>query len=148
MKDIEEVEPTLEWLGVTYRIILGPDQTGGAMSIVESVSPPDSGPPMHIHHDADETFVMLSGECVFSRAGQTLRASAGETVFVPRGAEHTFRVIGPEPSRHLVILTPGGFEGFFREMASGKYRIPEDMETVVRLGAAFNLEFTGPPLDG
>ena len=72
--------------------------------------------------------------------------SAGETVFVPRGVEHTYRVIGDKPCRHLVILTPGGFEGFFYDMARQQCRIPEDMAAIEQSAARFNLRFTGPPL--
>ncbi len=76
----------------------------------------------------------------------TLLRSAGESVFIPRGREHTFRVIGDQPCRHLVILTPGGFEGFFAEMAVKQCRIPEDMPTIEEAATRFNMRFTGPPL--
>jgi quercetin dioxygenase-like cupin family protein len=139
--------PLLEWLGVTYRTILATADSGGAMSIVDSVSPPGSGPPRHIHHAEDETFVVLTGEVEFLLDGARFRRGAGETAFIPRGKEHTFRVCGNEPSRHLVILTPGGFEGFFADMAKGRYRIPEDMPAILQAAARHNLSFTGPPLE-
>ena len=104
------------------------------------------GPPRHIHHAEDETFVVLSGEVEFWVAGERLLRGPGEAAFVPRGVEHTFRVVGDRPSRHLVILTPGGFEGFFREMAEARCRIPEDMPAVLQSAGRHNLEFTGPPL--
>ena len=44
------------------------------------------------------------------------------------------------------MLTPGGFEGFFYEMAREQYSIPEDMEHVNASAARHNLAFTGPPL--
>lgn len=135
-----------EWLGVHYRTILSTADTGGAMSITDTVSPPGSGPPRHIHHDADETFVMLTGDTEFWLEGERFTRSPGETVFVPRGKEHTFHVISDIPSRHLVILTPGGFEGFFAEMSAGKFRIPEDMPAIEESGKRHHLSFTGPPL--
>lgn len=137
---------TLEWLGTTYSTILSTETTGGRMSIVDSTSPAGSGPPRHIHADADETFVVLTGRCEFWMAGKTFTRGPGETAFVPRGTEHTFRVIGEDESRHIVILTPGGFEGFFAEMAKGGYHIPEDMGAIVEIGARFHLTITGPPL--
>lgn len=146
--DIETARPqTLEWLGTTYRTILAPADTAGAMSIVDSVSPAGSGPPRHVHKREDETFVLLTGACEYWLEGECFVRRAGETVFVPRGREHTFRVTGDAPSRHLVILTPGGFEGFFAEMAAGKFRIPEDMAAIVEAGVRHSLEITGPPLD-
>lgn len=137
----------VDWLGSQYRTILKTDQTGGAMAIVDSVSAVGSGPPRHVHHDADETFVLLTGECRFWLEGETMLRGPGETVFVPRGKEHSFVVIGDLPCRHLIILTPGGFEGFFYEMAERGCRIPQDMAQIARIGAAYELEFTGPPMD-
>lgn len=147
MKDQADARETLEWLGVTYRTILRPEETGGAMSIVDSTSPPDSGPPRHVHKAEDETFVILSGACRLWMAGNERILSAGESAFIPRGTEHTFRVIGDMPCRHLVILTPGGFEGFFADMARGGYRIPEDMEAINASAQKHNMAFTGPPLE-
>lgn len=136
----------VEWLGTWYKVLLSREASGGALSVTESVGPPNSGPPRHVHHDADETFVMLSGECEFWLEGETFHRGPGATVFVPRGREHTFRVVGPQPSRHLVILTPGGFEGFFVDMAKNGYRIPQDMAAIAKVAEAYKLEFTGPPL--
>lgn len=136
----------IEWQGVHYKTLLSAADSGGAVSVVDSVSPPHSGPPRHIHHDADETFVVLSGDVEFWLEGETMTRGPGETAFVPRGKEHTFRVVSDTPSRHLVILTPGGFEGFFAEMAAGKFRIPEDMPAIEESAARFQLRFTGPPL--
>ncbi len=136
----------VEWLGVTYRTILPSNESGGSMSITDSVSPPKSGPPRHIHHDADETFVVLTGDCEFWLEGESFVRGPGETAFVPRGREHTFQVVSDVPCRHLVILTPGGFEGFFHDMAKGKYRIPEDMAAIEDCARRYHLTFTGPPL--
>ena len=146
MKDSILGPDAIEWLGVHYNTILTTDATNGAMSITDSVSPPGSGPPRHIHHDADETFVMLTGDSEFCLEGERFTRGPGQTVFVPRGKEHTFRIVSDVPARHLVILTPGGFEGFFAEMAAGQLRIPEDMAEIARIAAIYQLTLTGPPL--
>lgn len=136
----------VEWLGVHYRTILKTADSGGAISVVDSVSPSNSGPPRHVHHDADETFIVLTGDILFWLEGEQLTRGPGETMFIPRGKEHTFQVVSDTPSRHLVILTPGGFEGFFAEMAAGQFRIPQDMPAIVKAASRYRMEFTGPPL--
>jgi quercetin dioxygenase-like cupin family protein len=136
----------IEWLGVQYHTILGTAETNGTLSVTDSVSPSGSGPPRHIHHDADETFVLLSGDAEFWLDGERFTRTPGQTVFIPRGKEHTFRIVSKIPARHLVILTPGGFEGFFAEMAKGNLRIPEDMATIEKFATRYHLSFTGPPL--
>lgn len=135
-----------DWNGVKYKTILSTEETGGKMSIVDSLSPVGSGPPLHVHTGEDETFIIVTGACKFHLAGEEFVRGPGETVFIPRGAEHTFQVVGDMPCRHIVILTPGGFEGFFAEMAAGGFAIPADMPAIEESAARHNLRFTGPPL--
>lgn len=137
---------SIEWQGVHYKTLLTADESQGAMSVVDSVSPPNSGPPRHIHHDADELFVLLTGDVEFWLEGESFTRGPGEAVFVARGREHTFRVVSDCPSRHVVVLTPGGFEGFFAEMAKHAYRIPQDMPAIEECAGRHHLQFTGPPL--
>lgn len=147
MKDLSKDDGAIEWLGVLYKTILGPEESGGTMSIVDSLSPEGSGPPRHIHRSEDETFVILTGRCRVWIDGHEQILSAGESAFIPKGKEHTFKVLEGAPCRHLVILTPGGFEGFFDEMAKGQFAIPDDMPAIIEAGSRHNLTFTGPPLD-
>lgn len=136
----------IEWQGTRYKTLLAEADTNGTIAVVDSVSPPNSGPPRHIHHDADETFVLLTGEVEFWLEGERFIKSPGTAVFVPRGKEHTFRVVSAVPSRHVVVLTPGGFEGFFEDMARDRLKIPEDMAAIEESAARYRLSFTGPPL--
>ena len=147
MTDFPSGPGTVEWLGTLYKTVLTATETGGGISITDSLSPPASGPPRHVHHDADEAFMVLTGECEFWVAGERFRRGPGEAAFIPRGTEHTFRITSDTPSRHLVILTPGGFEGFFAEMAAGQYGIPQDMEPITRIAETHHMTFTGPPLE-
>ena len=91
MNDLNTDQDTLEWLGVSYRTILSPEDTGGAMSIVDSTSPPESGPPRHIHHNEDEIFVILTGKVRVWLEGEETVLEAGQSAFIPRGKEHTSR---------------------------------------------------------
>lgn len=146
MKDLSQSPDTIEWAGVTFRTILDTTATAGCMSIVEIVAPPQFSPPRHVQHGEDETFVVLSGEIEVWLEGALRIVGPGQSAFVPRGREHSFRVLGNRPCRHLVILTPGGFEGFFADMAAGQFRIPEDMPEILESGARHQMDFTGPPL--
>ena len=104
--DVAEVE----WLGTRYRTTLAPEDSGGSISIVDSLSPVESGPSRHVHHKEDETFFVITGKCKLWIEGLETIAGPGESVFIPRGTEHTFKIIGDKPCRHLIILTPGGFD--------------------------------------
>lgn len=136
----------VEWQGTLYKTLLTAAQTAGTLSIFESLDQPGYGPPRHVHKAEDETFYVLAGEVEFWRDGETTRHGPGEVVFVPRGRNHTFRILGTSPARMVTVMTPGGFDGFFAEMAEGQYRIPQDMGPIAAIAARYNLEFTGPPL--
>ncbi|MDW6023468.1 quercetin 2,3-dioxygenase [Mesorhizobium sp. BAC0120] len=137
---------TVSWQASTYKVLLTADMSGGQMGVFEAVAAPDSGPPRHVHQREDETFYILSGEAIFWLDGETRTVGPGDVVFAPRGKPHTFHVIGPNPARWVTILTPGGSEAFFLEMAAGNYRIPQDISEVARIAARYDLEFVGPPL--
>ncbi len=91
--------------------------------------------------------MVLEGEIELWVDGQRSALGPGEAALIPRGAEHAFRVAEAGPVPKYVMLTPGGFEGFFLAMARGGFRIPEDMAEIERIAAVHHLTFTGPPLD-
>ena len=134
------------WNGMDYEILLNAKEGVSSIGSFVSMDAPGSGPPRHIHHDADESFFVLSGEVEFWVAGETIFAHAGMMLTVPKGTEHCFRIIGANPARMLTIMTPGGFEGFFGAVAKENLRIPEDMQRIAEIGTQYNLSFTGPPL--
>lgn len=144
--DLRPSPHTVEWLGTQYKTLLSAAQTAGRLSIFESLDQPGYGPPRHVHKAEDETFYLLAGEVEFWQEGQTTRHRPGEVVFIERGRNHTFRILGASPARMVTVMTPGGFDGFFAEMAAGRYQIPQDMGQIASVGARYNLEFTGPPL--
>jgi Cupin domain len=59
---------------------------------------------------------VLEGEVTLSVGGQTIKATPGTMVFLPRDVVHSF-VIDSEQLRVLILLTPAGFEGWFKEFS-------------------------------
>src|SRR5579863_6739930 len=64
--------------------------TGGAVGVIELLSPKGSGSPLHVHHREDEWFYVLEGELTFWVGGRIISAPAGSFVFGPRDIPHTF----------------------------------------------------------
>ena len=64
-------------------------------------------------------------------------APAGSFVVVPRGAVHRPSNPGPEPTRVLLVFSPGGMDHFFEEAAEGRVPLagppPTDPEVLERL---------------
>ena len=46
-----------------------------------------------------------------------LQAGPGDLLRKPRGIAHTFWNAGDEPARLLELISPAGFENYFRELA-------------------------------
>ena len=140
-------EGAFEWIGAWYKTILSSEDTEGEISVVDCMSPPGFGPPRHIHHSQDETFVILTGRIEFRLEGARFVRGPGETAYIPKGREHTFRIAGEEWSHHFVTTTPGGLDAFFEEMGRQGLDLPHDMERIVENARRHALEFTGPPLE-
>ena len=94
------------------------DTTGGAFTVFEERDPVDT--PLHVHEHEDELFYVLEGEHVFQVGDEELRVGPGGLVFAPRGVPHAQRRVVPRTGRVLVMTSPAGFEGFFRELATGE----------------------------
>ncbi len=104
-------------LGNPWTIKASREDTGGTLAVLEGSFRPMSGAPAHVHHQHEETFYILEGEFLFQLGTQAMTATAGTFVFVPRGVPHAFENVGNQPGRILGIMTPGGYEQFFEELA-------------------------------
>ena len=76
-----------------------------------------AGPGVHSHPGFDETFYVVSGEWEFVVGHDTVVASPGTVVFLPRGVFHTFRSTGRVDGTLVGVAVPGGIEDFFEEAA-------------------------------
>jgi mannose-6-phosphate isomerase-like protein (cupin superfamily) len=109
------LENTYQYAGGTISILLSGSETGGTLAVWEAVQKPGSEPPLHVHHDTDETFFVMEGAMRFMVGDQIVDATAGSVVFAPRGVPHAFKIKSPQ-ARAITLCTPAGFEEFFREM--------------------------------
>jgi len=107
----------IQALGNSWTIKASVEDTGGPFSVIEGTFQSRSRAPGHVHRQHEETFYVLEGEFVFQLGTQTVKATAGTFVFVPRDVPHAFENVGNQPGRILGIMTPGGYEKFFEELA-------------------------------
>ncbi len=136
---------TATWLGTHYTITVDRRDSGGTVGMFIGEVPAGSGPPIHIHHNEDEVIHVLDGEYQMWLDGAVSLLKPGQSVFLPRGVPHTFRIVSPTPGRNIAVLTPGGFEQFFPDVAARNLSIPQDMAALAALGDRYGIEFLGPP---
>jgi quercetin dioxygenase-like cupin family protein len=133
------------WNGASYQTILSCAETGGALSVMYVDAPPLSGPPSHVHAAEDETFILLEGSVDLAVGDCRFTCGPMQTAFVPRGVPHSF-LTGPDGAKGFTILSPGGFEGFFAEMARSGLHLPRDLAAVREVASRYGSTFVGPGL--
>ncbi|MDQ3587206.1 MAG: cupin domain-containing protein [Actinomycetota bacterium] len=135
------------------------EQTEGRLLQVRSSDSRGAAPPLHIHHDADETWYVIDGRLTVFVGDERIEAGPGDFVFGPMGVPHAFLVTS-ERAESLITFSPAGtkgpsgygVDGFFREAAipaipgQGAPEPTEaDPEHLARLMLRYGIELVGPP---
>jgi mannose-6-phosphate isomerase-like protein (cupin superfamily) len=103
-------------LGVAWKI--EGTETAGCFAVVEHPIPPRSlAAPLHFHHNEDEYSYVLEGTLGALLGDQVVTATPGSWLLKPRGEWHTFWNPGHSLCRVVEIISPSGFEHYFREVA-------------------------------
>jgi quercetin dioxygenase-like cupin family protein len=92
------------------------EETRGQFALIEATARKGNVPPRHIHRREEETFYVLEGEMTVTVGDRTFKATPGTLVSLPRDVAHSF-AIESEQLRTLILLTPAGLEGFFKEFS-------------------------------
>jgi mannose-6-phosphate isomerase-like protein (cupin superfamily) len=140
------------WLvGDLITVKVASEDTDGAFSIAEETTPPQGGPPPHLHQQEGEVLYVLEGEVEFLVGERTIRAGTGSCAYIPKRTLHTFKNVGTSHSRVLAILTPGGLDKFFLEAGepamegSSAPKGEPDVGRIVEIGQKYGLEIPPPP---
>ena len=140
------------FLGALSTIKASAETTAGRVAVTENWAPRGHGSPLHVHHNEDEWFYVLSGELTFWIDGQVTTATAGSFVYSPRDVPHTFTV-SSDDARFLLVIEPAGFENFLLELSEPTAAPtlppatvePPALETMMAAAAEYGLEILGPP---
>jgi mannose-6-phosphate isomerase-like protein (cupin superfamily) len=129
-------------------------QTGGRNAVVHHpIAPRALAAPLHLHHNEDELSYVLRGTLGVLLGDEVVTAVAGTWVFKPRGQWHTFWNAGNAPCEIIEIISPAGFEDYFREAAlargdatkfaeiNAKYALEMQFDSVPDLCRRFGLTF-------
>ena len=121
--------------------------TDGAFSLIETTEPEAGlGPPIHVHTDCAESFVVLDGRYRMHLDGRDFECPAGSFVYVPMGMRHTFQTLEPG-SRKLNLYTPAGMVGYFDELAAG-IASGVDESALDEIAQRYAMEVVGPVPEG
>lgn len=128
--------------------------TDGRFSIVHHpLAPHALAAPLHRHEREDEYSFVLRGTLGALLGKDTVTAGAGTWVCKPRRQWHTFWNAGDEPCEIIEVISPAGFEDYFREVAADwgnvarfgeinrRYHLEMDFQSVPYLCERFGLTF-------
>lgn len=124
-------------IGVGFR--LSGEETGGQVAVVEHPFPVGALVPPHVHTREDEFSIVTAGRIGFRSGADEVVLEAGGYIAKPRGEVHTMWNAGSEEARMIEIITPAGFERFFRELADLVEDGPPDPSALAGLSASYGL---------
>ena len=139
-------------LGVTWKI--DGDATQRGFSVVHHPMEPRAlAAPLHRHRREDEYSYVLEGQLGALLGDHVVTAGPGSWVHKARNQWHTFWNAGETRCTIIEIISPAGFEQYFREVAAhwgdlqafasinDKYGLDMDFESVPALCERFGLTF-------
>ena len=129
-------------IGVVFKL-WGAD-TGGSVSIVEHPFPVGALVPPHLHTREDEYSIVTEGEIGFRSGDREVVLGPGGYITKPRGELHTMWNAGPVPARMIEVISPAGFEHFFRELSELGAAGPPAPEVVLDIAARYGLRLERP----
>jgi quercetin dioxygenase-like cupin family protein len=143
-----EQQQQLEWLdGGTLALLLDGAATAGQLMVGRFDVSRGEAPPYHLHTREDEIFLLIKGTALVWVDDEEMELSEGGIVFLPKNVPHAYRITS-EKADLLMINTPAGIEGMFRETGRDKasprppgFEVTPDPEVASRYGNVV----VGPP---
>ena len=128
---------------IGVRFMVGGAESGGGFSLVEHpMGPRKLAAPLHRHSREDEYSFVLEGRVGALLGDEVVYGERGDLIFKPRDQWHTFWNAGDEPARILEIISPAGFEDYFRQLTELlRDAGPPDRAALAQLAARYGLEF-------
>jgi quercetin dioxygenase-like cupin family protein len=143
------------WFLGTLAVLRNPEGAPRTPTVIELTIPSGGSPPLHVHKNLDDSFLLLEGEVCVRCGDQRITARPGSYVVLPAGIEHTFRVTSAGPARMLLVHAADDFLDFIEAVGTptqnltlppaGAYDL--NREALIRIGADHDLSIVGPPLE-
>ena len=133
----------MDLMGRKLAFLADKEQTNGMWSMIEYSAPTHApGPPPHYHKEMEEAFYVIEGTLTAIINGKVSEIGAGGFVNIPVYAVHTWENKHDKQLKVLLLMSPGGFENYFKEMNELVKILPEfppkDMTPFIQLFAKYD----------
>jgi quercetin dioxygenase-like cupin family protein len=135
----------IHFIGKDMWVKLAGGDLPGSITVMEDVTPPHHGPPLHAH-PFEEWFYILEGSFLFELAGMPFSVAVGDFVHARSNEPHAFQNTSDKDARMLVIAKPGGLENYFAELAEKAMNDPANVAALSTIGARYGITLLGPPI--
>jgi mannose-6-phosphate isomerase-like protein (cupin superfamily) len=122
------------------------EDTGGAFDYFIVEVAPHGGPPLHVHHNQEETIHVLKGRYKIRIGDEIFHLEEGGFAYLPSRVPHAFLNLTDEPGEIVVVYTPGGGHKFYEELGPISRSAHPDREVIGALFAKYDMALLGPPL--
>jgi len=122
------------------------DDTRGAIDYFICEVAPHGGPPLHVHHDRDETVHVQRGRFKVRVGEEDYVLEAGGFVYMPMGLPHAFLNLTDQPAELIVTFAPGGGHTFFEELGPATRTANPDRAEIAAIFERHGMTLLGPPL--
>jgi quercetin dioxygenase-like cupin family protein len=122
------------------------DETGGAFDYFVVEVAQRGGPPLHVHHEQEETLHVLSGRFKVRVGDEEAVLEQGGFAFMPSGLPHAFLNLTDDPAEIVVVYTPGGCASFYAELGPLTRNGMPDRSEVAACFERHGMTLLGPPL--
>lgn len=92
------------------------EDTGGALDYFVVEVAPHGGPPLHVHHEQEETIHVLKGRFKVRIGEELFQLDEGGFAYLPSRIPHAFLNLTDQPAEIIVVYTPGGGHKFYEEL--------------------------------
>jgi len=111
-----DLERTRHYMGGCWTFLARGRDTDNRFALIEARLRSGLEPPPHTHTHEDEMYYILEGAMRFVVGQQTFDLKAGDSLYLPRGIAHQFK-LRTDTVRILIQIAPSGLEDMFWELS-------------------------------
>ena len=105
---------------IVYKIILNGKDSDGKYSLIEMEFPSEKEKeiPLHKHTKEDVVIYVIEGAFLIKSKNKNINAIPGMILKLKKNTEHSYKKVGNNAGKLLVLFEPAGFENYFRDLNS------------------------------
>jgi quercetin dioxygenase-like cupin family protein len=122
------------------------EDTDGAFDYFTVEVAPNGGPPLHVHHNQEETIHVLKGRFKVRIGEEVFELDGGGFAYLPSEVPHAFLNLTDAPGEIIVVYTPGGGHKFYEGLGPATRNGTPDRAVVAAIFERHDMSLLGPPL--